>query len=247
MRLLLVDDDPALLDMLSMALEDAGYAVQTAPDGQAAWELISRGPPPALLISDINMPRLDGFVLCKRVKERPDPPGVLLLSSRDSEMDEALGLELGADDYMAKPLRLRALLARVALILRRTAHPPSPPEPTPTGAAPGQPASIAPTSDLSPRVVGALQIDPLRLLLTWRSQPITTTVTEFRLIELLAGRPGVVFSRERLLEGMRGDDSVVAERIVDTYIRRMRRKFEAVDPDFERIETIIGAGYRWRP
>jgi DNA-binding response OmpR family regulator len=240
-RLLLVDDDPALLDILSMALEDAGYAVQTAPDGQAAWDLISRGPPPALLISDINMPRLDGFVLCKRVKERPDPPGVLLLSSRDSEMDEALGLELGADDYMAKPLRLRALLARVALILRRNAPPP--PNLGPAAANQGpMPAS----PDLAPRVLGALQLDPLRLLLTWRSQPISATVTEFRLIELLAGRPGVVFSRERLLEGMRGDDSVVAERIVDTYIRRMRRKFEAVDPDFERIETIIGAGYRWR-
>jgi len=240
-RLLLVDDDPALLDILSMALEDAGYAVQTAPDGQAAWDLISRGPPPALLISDINMPRLDGFVLCKRVKERPDPPGVLLLSSRDSEMDEALGLELGADDYMAKPLRLRALLARVALILRRNA--PAPPNLGPAASNQGpMPAS----PDLAPRVLGALQLDPLRLLLTWRSQPISATVTEFRLIELLAGRPGVVFSRERLLEGMRGDDSVVAERIVDTYIRRMRRKFEAVDPDFERIETIIGAGYRWR-
>jgi DNA-binding response OmpR family regulator len=225
-RILLIDDDAALLDALAIAFEDAGHEVLTAPDGVRAVELVRTKKPDAL-VSDVNMPGLDGFALCKRLRDAGDRVPIVLLTSRDNEIDEALGLELGADDYVAKPFSTRVLLARVAALLRRDA----------LRAAHQAERAVA---------RGALELFPERLEVRYAESPIVVTVTEFRLLEALATRAGNVLSRERLLDLVRGDESVVAERIIDTYVRRLRRKLEAVDPAFDRIETVIGAGYRWK-
>ena len=224
-RVLLVDDDPQLLDVLSLHFEDAGHEVLCAADGLSAWAELARSRPD-LVVSDVNMPGLDGFSLCRRMREAGDATPLILLTARDGEIDEALGLELGADDYVAKPFSTRELLARVAALLRRE-------ELRAQGAA------------STPVRRGELALDPERLEVSWRGAPLELTVTEFRLLEQLSARPGVVRSRGQLLRAIRDDDSVVAERIIDTYVRRLRRKFEETDPDFVAIGTVIGAGYRW--
>ena len=225
-RVLLVDDDRSLLDVLSLAFGEAGHEPRIAADGLAALESI-RAAPPELVVADVNMPRLDGFSLCRRLRESGDRTPIILLTSRDGEIDEALGLELGADDYVTKPFAMRVLLARVGALLRREAARQAAPEP-------------------SRRVTaGALVIDTERLEATFAGTLLSLTVTELRVLEALASRPGLVLARARLLEIVRGDDSVVGERIVDTYVKRLRRKLEAVQPGFECIETVIGAGYRW--
>lgn len=225
-RILLIDDDPALLDVLAMAFEDAGHEVVTARDGVRGHARVAEDAPD-VVISDVNMPGLDGFTLCRRLRDAGNLVPFLLLTSRDGEIDEALGLELGADDYVAKPFSTRVLLARVASLLRRQAA-----------------RSGAVATPL--RKVGRLSLDADRLEARYDEVAFEVTVTEFRLLEALTSRPGVVFSRDRLMVLARGDDSVVAERIIDTYVRRLRRKIEAIDPGFEDIETVIGAGYRWR-
>jgi DNA-binding response OmpR family regulator len=222
---LLIDDDPSLLDVLSLPFEDAGYRVETARDGVLGLALV-RERRPDVVVSDVNMPGLDGFSLCRRLREEQNFVPILLLTSRDNEIDEALGLTLGADDYLAKPFSTRVLLARVAALLRREARR-------------GEPAPER------PHVVGALELYAERLEVRYRGTAVVVTMTEFRLLEALTRRPGVVLSRERLLEMVRGDGSVVVDRIVDTYVRRLRRKLEAVDPSFRCIETVVGAGYRW--
>ena len=226
-RVLLVDDDDALLDVLSLAFEEAAYVVARARDGRQALEAI-RSQRPDVVVSDVNMPHVDGFTLCRRLREAGDGLPLVLLTSRDSEIDEALGLEIGADDYVTKPFSTRVLLARVAALLRR--------EELRAGGAARQPRIVR----------GDLELDTERLSCTYRGQPVTVTVTEFRLIEALVRRPEVVLSRAQLVAIARDDDSIVAERIVDTYINRLRRKLEAIDPTFRGIETVIGAGYRWR-
>lgn len=222
---LLIDDDPSLLDVLALPFEDAGFRVETARDGIAGLAAI-RERSPDVVVSDVNMPGLDGFSLCRKLREAQNFVPLLLLTSRDNEIDEALGLELGADDYLAKPFSTRVLLARVTALLRREARR-------------GEP------SPERPHVVGALELYPERLEVRYRGTAVVVTMTEFRLLEALTRRPGVVLSRERLLEMVRGDGSVVIDRIVDTYVRRLRRKFEAIDPSFRSIETVVGAGYRW--
>src|SRR5688572_30150345 len=209
----LIDDDPQLLDVLSLAVSDAGHEVATAKDGNGGYDLI-KSRKPAVVISDVNMPGIDGFALCKKLREEGNQVPLVLLTSRDNEIDEALGLELGADDYVSKPFSTKVLLARIAALLRRESH-----------------RSGTPTQN-PPVVQGELSLDPERLEVKWKGTPIVVTVTEFRLLEILAKRPGVVFSRPKLLEQLRGDDTVVVERIIDTYVRRLRRKLEAVDSTF---------------
>jgi DNA-binding response OmpR family regulator len=225
-RILLIDDDAALLDALSIAFEDAGHDVLTSGDGLRGLERVHADAPDAV-VSDVNMPGLDGFSLCKRLREGGSRVPLVLLTSRDNEIDEALGLELGADDYVAKPFSTRVLLARISALLRREALRNSP-EPE---------RAIA---------KGALELFPERLEVRYAGTVVVVTVTEFRLLEALATRAGMVLSRERLLDIVRGDESVVAERIIDTYVRRLRRKLEVIEPTFDRIETVIGAGYRWK-
>lgn len=240
-QILLVDDDSALLDVLSLSFGDAGYDVRRASDGVAALESVLHSPP-ALIVSDVNMPRLDGFALCRKLREARIGIPVVLLTSRDGEIDEVLGLELGADDYIAKPFSTRILLARVAALLRRDEiRSAAAVERTNDG---GQRALHEGMQDLVKARELVMDVD--RLVVHYRGAPVTLTLTEFRLLEALVRRKGIVLSRDRLLDIVRGDDSVVAERIVDTYVRRLRRKFQAIAADFSDIETMIGAGYRWR-
>lgn len=224
-RILLIDDDSALLDALAMAFEDEDHEVDTAGDGRQGLERL-RLQPPDLIVSDVNMPRLDGFALCRELRSAGNMVPLILLTSRDNEIDEALGLELGADDYVHKPFNTRVLQARVRALLRRQ-------------------KARTQTSTLE-KTVGRLAMDAERLEVRYDGKAIVVTVTEFRLLEALTSRPGVVFGRQRLMELARGDDSIVAERIIDTYVRRLRRKLETVAPDFDEIETVIGAGYKWR-
>jgi DNA-binding response OmpR family regulator len=228
-HVLVVDDDPSLLDMLAMSLEDEGFEVSTAADGEAGMERIESGEPD-LVVCDINMPEMDGFTICKNLREDGNQIPFIMLTSRDNDVDEAFGLELGADDYVAKPFNTRILVARIQSLLRR--------ERLQAG---GEPDDEPETIE-----AGDLELMPDRLEATYGGEPIEVTVTEFRLLETLAGRPGIVFSRDQLLDRMRGDDSIVADRLVDTYVRRLRRKFEEVAPEFDAIETVVGAGYRWK-
>jgi DNA-binding response OmpR family regulator len=223
--ILIIDDDRSLRDMLAMALEDAGHDALTAPDGVVGLRRVERLEPD-LVVSDVNMPGLDGFSLCRRIRDAGNEVPLILLTARDGEIDEALGLELGADDYVTKPFSSRVLLARITALLRREL--------------------ARRTTAASAIEVGALRLDAERLEASWQGTTFRTTVTEFRLLQVLAGRPGVVYSRLQLLERIRGDDSVVAERLIDTYIRRLRRSIERIDADFRGIETMVGAGYRWR-
>jgi DNA-binding response OmpR family regulator len=225
-RVLLIDDDPSLLEVLSLAFEDAGHSIVTAPDGALGLRTIAAGGV-ELVVSDVNMPLVDGFALCRKLRESKSELPVILLTSRDSDIDEALGLDVGADDYVTKPFSTRVLLSRVAALLRRSEL---------RGGA---------TSQEAVRRVGQLELLPERLELRYAGVGVEVTVSEFRLLELLASRPGIVFSRDKLLELMRGD-TAVEPRLVDTYVRRLRRKLEQVDAQADVIETVIGAGYRLR-
>jgi DNA-binding response OmpR family regulator len=222
-KLLLVDDDRQLLEVLSIALEEAGHEIETASDGLAALDAIKKRP--ALVVADVNMPRLDGFALCRKLREAGDSTPLVLLTSRDNEIDETLGLDLGADDYVTKPFAMRVLVARIAALLRRDA------------------ARAKSTS--TAQAIGDLTIDAERIEAKWKGTAISLTLTEFRMLEALARKPGTVLARLRLLQLVRADDSVVGERIVDVYINRIRRKIEAIDTAFDRIETVVGVGYRW--
>jgi DNA-binding response OmpR family regulator len=223
-RVLVIDDDASVLDMIAMALQDEGYVVVTAVDG---FDGLAAHADEAFdaIVSDVNMPRVDGFTLCRRLRDAGDATPLLLLSARDSEIDEALGLDLGADDYLCKPFRSRVLAARLRAVLRR---------------------GTVTTNQANVVVQGELVLDHDRLEIRYRDTPIQTTVTEFRLFAALVERPGVVQSREQLLIVARRDDSVVAPRLVDTYVRKLRKKLTSIEADFDRIETVIGAGYRWR-
>lgn len=225
-RVIIIDDDPSLLDALSMALEDAGHSVLTAPDGTRGLCLV-RAQCPDVVVSDVNMPGLDGFSLCRRLREEGNLVPLVLLTSRDNDIDETLGLDLGADDYVTKPFSMRVLMARVAALLRREALRSKPDEERPLR-------------------LGNIEILPGKLEVSCCGKGVRVTVSEFRLIEALMRRPGRVLTRDQLLDLVRGDQSVVADRIIDTYVRRIRRKLEAADPSFDSIETIIGMGYRWR-
>ncbi len=228
-RLLIVDDDATLLDVLAMALEDAGHEVARASDGAAAMAL-AKSRPFDVIVSDVNMPIVDGFALCKRLRATGDATPIVLLTSRDGEIDEALGLELGADDYVSKPFSTRVLIARIDAILRRR----------------DARARTRSDEDAAPIVCGKLVIRSERVEVTYDGAPVEVTLSELRLLEALVRRPGVVLSLARLLEQVRGDDSVVVDRIIDTYVRRLRRKIEAIDAAFTSIETVVGVGYRWR-
>jgi DNA-binding response OmpR family regulator len=226
-KLLLVDDDPSVLDALDLAFGDAGHLTERASDGRAALARL-RAEPFDLVVSDVNMPHLDGYALCRRLREGGMALPILLLTGRDNEVDEALGLDLGADDYLTKPFSVRILVARVEALLRRDRL---------------RADKERATAEVR---AGHLAIDTDRLRATYRSVELTLTVTELRVLEAFAKNPGTVLGRARLLDIVRGDESVVGERLIDTYVKRLRRKLDEIEPGFDRIETVIGAGYKWR-
>jgi two-component system response regulator ChvI len=226
----LVDDDRNILTTLSIALQAEGYATRVYSDGETALKALVDNPPD-LAVFDIKMPRMDGMELLRRLRERSNLP-VIFLTSKDEEQDEAAGLAMGADDYISKPFSQTLLLARIGAILRRAGpvrEVGSEPE-----VASGEGAGI---------VRGRLVMDPARHLVTWDGQPVSLTVTEFLILEALAQRPGVIKSRNQLMDAAYPDDVFVDDRTVDSHIKRLRRKFRASDPEFDAIATLYGAGY----
>ena len=227
----LVDDDRNILTTLSIALQSEGYLTRLYSDGEAALAAL-RSNPPDLAVFDIKMPRMDGMELLRRLRETSDLP-VIFLTSKDEEQDEEAGLAMGADDYIAKPFSQRLLLARIRAILRR-AGPSQANQPDLASAPPGDTAIME---------RGRLRMDPARHQVTWEGKPVGLTVTEFLILEALATRPGVIKSRNQLMDAAYPDDVFVDDRTVDSHIKRLRRKFRAVDGTFGAIETLYGAGY----
>ena len=227
----LVDDDQNILTSVSIALEAEGYDVVTYPDGASALAAIETQPPD-LVISDIKMPRMDGMELLRRLREAGDLP-LIFLTSKDEEIDEVLGLHLGADDYIRKPFSQRLLLERVKAVLRR-AEPPGP-----SGESDEE-------DDKQILRRGKLVMDPRRHASSWDGRPVTLTVTEFLILQALATRPGFVKSRDNLMDAAYDDQVYVDDRTIDSHIKRLRKKFKAVDTEFDAIETLYGVGYRYR-
>jgi two-component system response regulator ChvI len=226
----LVDDDRNILASVSMLLEQEGYHVRTYSDGASAFTALC-ATPPDLAILDIKMPRMDGLELLRRVRQSSDLP-VIFLTSKDEEIDEVVGLNAGADDYIRKPFSHRLLLERVKAILRRReVH--------------KDPAAAA-EAKRDVLVRGNLVLDPQRHECTWNGKPVRLTVTEFLILQCLAQRPGFVKSRDNLMDAAYDDQVYVDDRTIDSHIKRLRKKFKAVDDNFDAIETLYGVGYRYR-
>ena len=226
----LVDDDRNILTSVSIALQSEGFVTRVYTDGTAALKAFAENLPD-LGVFDIKMPQMDGMELLRRLREFSSMP-VIFLTSKDDELDEALGLAMGADDYITKPFSQRRLLARIRAILRRQ-------EFAKTEAAPAEQAE----PELLVR--GRLSMDPARHKVKWDGKDVTLTVTEFLILEALAQRPGVVKNRNQLLDIAYQDDVYVDDRTIDSHIKRIRRKFRAADPQFDAIETLYGVGYRF--
>ena len=230
----LVDDDRNILTTVSIALQAEGFVTRVYSDGETALKALLENPPD-LAVFDIKMPKMDGMELLRRVRESSALP-VIFLTSKDDEADEEAGLELGADDYIAKPFSQRLLIARIRAILRRTDA-----RDQQAGAEQDEPASDDPVNPSLSR--GRLFMDPARHYVTWDEKPVSLTVTEFLILEALAARPGVIKSRNQLMDAAYPDDVFVDDRTVDSHIKRMRRKFRVVDDSFAAIDTLYGAGY----
>ena len=225
----LVDDDRNILTSVSMALESEGFKVRTYTDGAEAMRGISVQPVD-LAILDIKMPRMDGMELLGRLRQDSNLP-VIFLTSKDDEVDEVLGLRMGADDYITKPFSQRLLIERIRALLRREEL-----SKDPGGKDDGGPAMAR----------GELVLDPARHLCTWREEPVGLTVTEFLILKALAQRPGHVKSRDQLMDAAYGEHIYVDDRTIDSHIKRLRRKFKDVDSGFAQIETLYGVGYRYK-
>ncbi len=225
-----VDDDENILTSVSIFLENEGYHVRTYTDGASALAALTESPPD-LAILDIKMPRMDGMELLRRLRQSSNLP-VIFLTSKDDEVDEVVGLHMGADDYIKKPFSQRLLGERIKAILRRSRTPGAP-------AAPGE-------EDKKPIVRGKLVLDPNRHACTWDGKNVRLTVTEFLILQALAQRPGYVKSRDQLMDAAYDDQVYVDDRTIDSHIKRLRKKFRAVDDDFDAIETLYGVGYRYK-
>jgi len=225
----LVDDDRNILTSVSIALQQEGFVTRVYSDPQLALKAIGDNPPD-LGVFDIKMPGMDGMELLRRVRETSSVP-VIFLTSKDDELDEALGLAMGADDYIAKPFSQRLLIARIRAILRRQEL------------ERGEAAVAEPEPPQLER--GRLTMDPARHKVFWDGRIVSLTVTEFLILEALAQRPGVVKTRNQLLDIAYNDDVYVDDRTIDSHIKRIRRKFRAVDPKFDSIDTLYGVGYRF--
>ena len=226
----LVDDDRNILTSVSIALESEGFRVQTYTDGATALDGL-RQSPPDLAIFDIKMPRMDGMELLRRLRQKTDLP-VIFLTSKDDEIDELFGLKMGADDFIHKPFSQRLLVERVRAILRRVGA-----KDLPITAKEGDPKILE---------RGNLKMDPERHTSIWKGEQVTLTVTEFLILQCLAQRPGVVRSRNALMDAAYDDQVYVDDRTIDSHIKRLRKKFKLVDDDFEMIETLYGVGYRFK-
>lgn len=237
-RLLLVDDDALLTAVLSAALAEEGYTVEAAADGREALRRFQLRRPD-LVVLDVQLPEIDGLEVCRRLRAQASTP-IILLTSRSEEIDRITGLDLGADDYVTKPFSTRELCARIRALGRRLL--PTPIDtPVPVGASPA-----ATLLGEGPVRAGELHLEPARFLATWRGQAVPLTRSEFQVLLAIARRRGMVLSREQLLDLCHGEDVVVTDRTIDTFVKRLRKKLRQVDPGFDAIETVFGVGYRFR-
>ncbi|MHA1599980.1 MAG: response regulator transcription factor [Alphaproteobacteria bacterium] len=225
----LVDDDRNILTSVTIALEAEGYKVRAYTDGSEALRGLSASPVD-LAILDIKMPRMDGMELLNRLRQGSNVP-VIFLTSKDEEVDELLGLRMGADDYITKPFSQRLLIERIRTLLRR--------ETSAKAGAEGDGSE-------KPLVRGNLVLDPARHLCTWKEQQVSLTVTEFLILKALAHRLGHVKTRDQLMDAAYGESVYVDDRTIDSHIKRLRKKFKDIDDDFGQIETLYGVGYRYK-
>ena len=223
----LVDDDRNILTSLSVSLQSEGFVTRLYSDGEAALKALGENPPD-LAILDIKMPRMDGMELLNRIRKTQQFP-VIFLTSKDEEIDEVLGLRMGADDFIRKPFSQRLLLERIRAVLRR-----------------GDTSGAKTEGQVERIVRGELVLDPSRHQCTWKGKEVHLTVTEFLLLKSLAERPGHVKNRDQLMDAAYGETIYVDDRTIDSHIKRVRRKFREVDGEFEQIETLYGIGYRYR-
>ena len=231
--IILVEDDPPLRTLTARALQEHGYQVRPASSGPEMWVAFDAGPVD-LVVLDVMLPGTNGIDLCRQIRRKSDVP-IIFISAKGSETDRIVGLELGADDYLPKPFGTRELIARIRAILRRTD----------LVAAIAQ-GEEAPAIEAQPVIErGPLTMDPARHKVTWKGDNVTLTVTEFMILETLAQRPGIVKTRNQLMDAAYQDDIYVDDRTIDSHIKRVRRKFRQVDPTFDAIETLYGAGYRF--
>ena len=224
-KIILVDDDNHILSSVSVALNNEGWIVETYPDGEKGLIALQRNIPD-LVILDIKMPRIDGMEMLKKLRSSSNVP-VIFLTSKDEEIDEALGLRMGADDYITKPFSQKLLIERIRAILRRS--------------------SISKNTDPDKVIQrGEIILDVDRHICSWRSIDVRLTVTEFLILKSLVVRPGLVKSRDQLMDVAYGETIYVDDRTIDSHIKRMRKKFKYHDKDFDKIETLYGIGYRYR-
>ncbi len=227
----LVDDDRNILTSVSIALESEGFKVDTYTDGASALDGLTTRIPD-LAIFDIKMPRMDGMELLRRLRQKSDLP-VIFLTSKDEEIDELFGLKMGADDFIKKPFSQRLLVERVRAVIRRISA--------------RNDNGVKMKSGSSKSLErGLLSMDQERHTCAWNDLPVTLTVTEFLILYSLAQRPGVVKSRDSLMDAAYDDQVYVDDRTIDSHIKRLRKKFKAVDSSFDMIETLYGVGYRFK-
>ena len=223
----LVDDDRNILTSISMALENEGFKVQTYIDAENALVGISRNPPD-LAVIDIKMPRMNGEELLKRLRKKTTIP-ILFLTSKDEEVDELLGLKLGADDFIKKSggFSIKVLIERIRVQLRKKTN------------------NIEDVKTLI--VHGKLKLDPSQLECEWNGKPLPEklTTTEFLIVKELAKRPGIIKERAQLMDIAYKDNNDIEDRTIDSHVKRIRKKFKKVDQSFSAIETRYGSGYRW--
>jgi len=224
-KIILVDDDSNILASVSVALRAEGWDVETYPDGEKGLIALQRNSPD-IAVLDIKMPRLDGMELLKKLRISSDVP-VIFLTSKDDELDEAIGLRMGADDYITKPFSQKLLIERIRAVLRRSSLKNS-----------SEPNKMIQRNELS--------LDPDRHLCLWKGMEVRLTVTEFLILHSLVFRPGLVKNRDQLIDIAYGETIYVDDRTIDSHIKRMRRKFRLFDKNFDRIETLYGVGYRYR-
>jgi two-component system, OmpR family, response regulator ChvI len=223
-----IDDDRNILTSVSIALETEGYRVMTYTDGVSALDGF-RSSPPDLVVLDIKMPRMDGLEMLRCLRDNSDMP-VIFLTSKDDEIDELFGFKLGADDFIRKPFSQRLLIERVKTLLRRSTSR----------------NGVAQNGTAKAIECGHLRMDPERHSCTWKDKPVTLTVTEFLILRALAARPGVVKSRNALMDVAYDDQVYVDDRTIDSHIKRLRKRLRSTDAEFDMIETLYGVGYRFK-
>ncbi len=230
-KIILVDDDRNILASVSIALEAEGFAVRTYSDGEEGYKGIMDGSPD-LVVLDIKMPRMDGMEVLSKLRETSAVP-VIFLTSKDDEVDEVIGLRMGADDYITKPFSQRLLIERIRALLRRQDL--------------LRQKEEDPAKNKAEKIVrGNLELDDARHLCTWKTEPVNLTVTEYLLVKALAQRPGHVKNRDQLIDMAYGENIYVDDRTIDSHIKRVRKKFKSVDESFNHIETLYGIGYRYK-